>query len=106
MDRKKLKIIKKIKKFKKGLKNLDLDKLILFGSYAKGNQTKDSDIDLLVVSNDFKGKKSFKRGKELYLNWDINIDVDFICLTNEELEIKKKQIGIVSQALKEGVVII
>ena len=34
------------------LKPLDLKKVILFGSYAYGNPTKDSDIDLLIVTND------------------------------------------------------
>jgi len=34
------------------LKPLDLEKVILFGSYAYGNPTKDSDIDLLIVTND------------------------------------------------------
>ena len=29
----------------------DTEKIILFGSYAKGTATKDSDIDLLIVAN-------------------------------------------------------
>jgi predicted nucleotidyltransferase len=33
-------------------RNLDVSKVILFGSYARGTQSKDSDIDLLVVTND------------------------------------------------------
>ncbi|MDP2889083.1 MAG: nucleotidyltransferase domain-containing protein, partial [Bacteroidota bacterium] len=31
---------------------LNVFKVILFGSYAKGTQSADSDIDLLVVTND------------------------------------------------------
>lgn len=34
------------------LKPLDLDKIILFGSYAYGTPTEDSDIDLYVVTKD------------------------------------------------------
>lgn len=34
------------------LKPLNLDKVILFGSYAKGYNNEDSDIDLYVVTND------------------------------------------------------
>jgi predicted nucleotidyltransferase len=34
------------------LQNTNVSKVILFGSYAKGTQTADSDIDLLVVTND------------------------------------------------------
>ena len=33
------------------LKPLDPEKVILFGSYAYGNPTEDSDIDLLLIKN-------------------------------------------------------
>jgi predicted nucleotidyltransferase len=33
--------------------NFDLVKVILFGSYARGNYTDDSDIDFAVVLNDY-----------------------------------------------------
>ena len=36
----------------KRLKTLNPEKIILFGSYAYGTPTKDSDIDLYVVTND------------------------------------------------------
>ena len=105
MGRNQIEIIALVKKFVYKMKNLNLDKVILFGSYARNKQRKNSDVDLLIISNNFKNIKSFKRAKELYLNWDIDMGVDFICLTNEELEKKKKEIGIVSEALREGVVI-
>ena len=34
------------------LRHLNVSKVILFGSYSKGTQTVDSDIDLLVVTKD------------------------------------------------------
>ena len=34
------------------LQHSNVSKVILFGSYAKGTQSKDSDVDLLVVTND------------------------------------------------------
>lgn len=34
---------------------INVEKVILFGSYAKGTNNEWSDIDLAVVSNDFKG---------------------------------------------------
>lgn len=54
---KKAQDIKKIiEKFKQELRkyNINSDKIILYGSYAKGNPREDSDIDLVVISNDFK----------------------------------------------------
>ena len=35
-------------------KTVKVDKMIVFGSYSKGTATEDSDIDVVVVSNDFK----------------------------------------------------
>jgi len=36
------------------LKPLNPDKIILFGSYAYGNPTEDSDIDLFLIKDDLK----------------------------------------------------
>lgn len=41
------------------LQNLNVKKIILFGSYAQETQTEDSDIDLLVITNDNFIYKSF-----------------------------------------------
>ena len=45
-----------IKEYKQALKTLGIhvERVILYGSFAKGNQRKDSDIDLIVVSKDFR----------------------------------------------------
>lgn len=37
------------------------NKLILFGSYAQGTNTENSDIDLIVISDDFTGKDYWER---------------------------------------------
>lgn len=47
------------------LKHLNVNKVILFGSYAKGTQTGDSDIDLLVVTNDDFVFESFAQKMEI-----------------------------------------
>ena len=45
-------VISKILKYKHLVsKHFDLDMMILFGSYAKGNAREDSDIDVAVVVN-------------------------------------------------------
>lgn len=38
-------------------KHIKVNKVVLYGSYAKGNYKKDSDIDLAVFSDSFKDKK-------------------------------------------------
>lgn len=49
------------------LKPLDLDQVILFGSYAYGTPTKDSDIDLYVVTKDDFVPQSFKENMDIKL---------------------------------------
>jgi hypothetical protein len=103
---KKQNIISLLKNFRKKIEEkIIVDKIILFGSQARGDMKEGSDIDFIVVSPDFKGIKSFKRAPLFYILWDHKQDVDIICLTPEEFEKKKKQISIVSEALKEGIVI-
>jgi len=44
-------VVKKIKKYIADINNVcPIDKAVLFGSYAKGIQVKDSDIDIAVFS--------------------------------------------------------
>jgi len=49
------------------LQHLNVSKVILFGSYAKGTQSDDSDIDLLVVTNDNFIFESFAQKMEIKL---------------------------------------
>ena len=57
MDAKKDLAIRKIKEYIRELKKhgIRIEKAYLFGSYARGNQHRDSDIDVLVISRDFSG---------------------------------------------------
>ncbi|MBI5410311.1 MAG: nucleotidyltransferase domain-containing protein [Nitrospirae bacterium] len=45
-----------IERYKDALKELGVfpQRIILYGSYAKGNPREDSDIDLIVISGDFR----------------------------------------------------
>ena len=49
------------------LKPLNLDNVILFGSYANGTPNEDSDIDLYVVTNDNFMPQNFREKNKLYL---------------------------------------
>ncbi|MFA5863813.1 MAG: nucleotidyltransferase domain-containing protein [Phycisphaerae bacterium] len=42
-------------------KGIRISKLILFGSYAAGNDREGSDIDVVVISRDFIGKNYWER---------------------------------------------
>lgn len=82
--------------------NVSIDRVIVFGSRARGDHLKKSDLDLIIVSEDFKDVEWTERGKEFYRYWGADYPVEILCYTPEELEMKKQQIGTVQTAVKEG----
>lgn len=93
-----------VKKFKKSIsKIMPVEKIILFGSRAKGKIHEWSDFDLVVVSDNFKGTVSFKRCLTICDSWDYDYPVDFLCYTSEEFDRLKNKITIVQHAVKEGI---
>ncbi len=82
---------------------IDITKMIFFGSMATGESHKDSDIDLIIVSQSFRRVSFWKRAMALYDYWDLDYPVDFICFTPEEFENKTRGVTIVSEAVKEGI---
>ena len=83
-----------------------LEAMYLFGSRATGTARRDSDVDLLLVSPKFKRQRRLRRAPPLYLRWSLDYPVDFVCLTPEEFQRKKKEIGIVQEVVKSGIKII
>jgi len=84
-------------------------KVLLFGSQARGNNTPDSDYDLLIIS-DFELSPKQKIGYLSELNFELVklLKKPFDILLNSQKEIeKKKQIPghVVSWAIKEGVLL-
>jgi predicted nucleotidyltransferase len=89
----KRKVIEAIEFFESSLidSGLNISKIILFGSQAKGNQTKESDIDLVIISDDFKEKNIFERANitkdaEIKTIKKFLIPFDIVTLTPEEFE--------------------
>jgi predicted nucleotidyltransferase len=81
------------------------EKIILFGSYARGMAGQDSDADILVVMP-VKGSKRKKATEIDVALVGLDLPVDVIVVTPEELERNRNQIGtIIYPALKEGKVL-
>lgn len=96
----KRKTLKVVDFFAKSLRDhgLIISKIILFGSQAKGRATKDSDIDIVIVSNDFRGKDIFKRtglikDAEIATIKKFMVPIGIILLTPEELNSKSSLIA-------------
>lgn len=91
-----------IKRVKKELKP---EKIILYGSYAIDEANKYSDIDILVISKNFKHKDEENRAKQLYqLTKDLYPDFHVYGFFPEEIK-KVSEVTTLYQALKTGVII-
>jgi predicted nucleotidyltransferase len=81
-----------------------IEQAILFGSRARGDELIDSDYDVILVSPDFRGVFFSQRSALMYDFWTHwPLEIEPLCYTPEEFETKKKQIGIVSEAIEEGI---
>lgn len=65
-------------------KYYDPQKIILFGSVAKGQIGRYSDIDLIIIKKT--SLPYFKRGQQLVDMLDYDVDIDFLIYTPEEFE--------------------
>jgi uncharacterized protein len=98
--------IKLIEKFVEKLsKDFSVQRIVFFGSRASGGARRDSDIDLIVVSDDFENMDFFERVSGMYKYWDGLMPVDFLCYTEKEFDKLRKRISIVKEALRSGVIV-
>ncbi len=79
------------------------DLVLVFGSRARGEALVESDLDLLVVSRQFHGVPFLERASTLLADLDLPFAVDLLCYTPEEFARKRREHGIVSLAIEEGV---
>lgn len=103
------KAVKAIKFFEKRLldNKLSVSKIILFGSQAEGKACAESDVDIVLISEDFQNKTIFKR-LELIKEAEIAtikkfmIPLDVILMTPDEFE---RGTSLVSEYAKNGKVL-
>ena len=85
--------------------NFKPQKIILFGSYANGTPTEESDLDLLIIKDSDLPTRTQNRKVRRFL-FDLKVPVDVIVKTSKEFEKYKDIIGtIVYPANKFGKVV-
>lgn len=80
------------------------DKIILFGSYARGDYRPESDVDLLIVMP--LNKKPSEQAVEILLNIDYNFGLELVVRSPEEL-VRRIKLGdyFLMDAVEEGKVL-
>jgi predicted nucleotidyltransferase len=90
--------------FSKSLNYPEIEKIILFGSVAKGEDKKDSDIDILIISRE-KSKtkdKVMRKVSDALLSKGVYISVKVI---SPDEYMRLKNTHFISQIRKEGVIL-
>lgn len=80
-------VLKIISDFETALKgeNINSEKIVLFGSYSDGSFHDGSDIDLVVISDDFHGKGYWERLEILTSAvYKVFMPIEAVAVTNEE----------------------
>jgi uncharacterized protein len=81
------------------------DRVILFGSHARGEAGPDSDVDLLVVMQ-VEGSRREKAVEIAVALHDIRVPKDIIVTTPEDFEWRKEIVGTIERpATREGKVL-
>ncbi|MDH5806394.1 MAG: nucleotidyltransferase domain-containing protein [Candidatus Methanomethylicaceae archaeon] len=95
------------RKIKHYINNLPIEVkfAILFGSTIYNNRLKNSDIDLIIVSNDFKNMPFEKRILILQKYWKHNVTLEVFGFTEEEFEKLKSKSIIIQEAIEKGKII-
>lgn len=66
-------------------RGIRVNKIVLYGSFAKGTATPSSDIDVVVVSDDFAGKGYWERIDILSdVIYEVFAPVEAVAMTTEE----------------------
>ena len=87
------------------LEKFNPDKIILFGSQARGTADNRSDVDILVISS-LTGDRFDMMNKMSSMLIKLNYAFDVIILTEEEFERDKKYPGTIARyATKEGIIL-
>ena len=60
--------------------------IILFGSYAKGTEHEDSDIDIAIITDDLKKDKFNEEINLMQLRWDIDLRIEPHIISVSEYE--------------------
>ncbi len=83
--------------------NYKIEKIYIFGSAVNKNFRENSDLDIILISNDFSKTPFIKRMSTILQEIDFPIHIDLFCYTNAEFKKIKDTSVIISNGLKEAI---
>jgi predicted nucleotidyltransferase len=78
------------------------ERIVLFGSYARGDNTENSDIDILIIIKDLVNERKITRSLyKALLDEDFSIPVDFLAIDYDKYNIVKNKIGYIYKTIEQ-----
>lgn len=80
-----------------------LDEIILFGSYARGDNTRYSDIDLVLVVKEALSKTEKEMLTDLLSHFSLKYDFVLVCIDYPKVIFEKYKTPFLSNVKEEGI---
>ena len=84
-------------------RSINVERALLTGSWARGSYLEDSDVDLIIVSDDFEKMGLPDRLVYLQKSWKNKIPLEAFGYTTREFQRLRKQSTYVKDAVRHGV---
>ena len=86
---------------------IHIHKLVLFGSSSTGTATRESDLDIAIISKDFAGRDIFERAlmtkdAEIQTVRKFKVALDVLTLTPEEY---RDPMSLIAGTLRKGIIV-
>ena len=78
------------------------ERIVLFGSYARGENTQNSDIDILIIMKNLENER--KITGQLYkalLDENISTPIDFIAIDYDKYNTLKSRVGFICKTIEQ-----
>ncbi|MBE6488609.1 MAG: nucleotidyltransferase domain-containing protein [Methanosphaera stadtmanae] len=92
------------KNFAKSIKSDYIQKIIVYGSVARGDDKEDSDIDILIISDNYEAIEDMIADEVINIIFEENEYISTCIISNAQFE-KTKNFSFLTNVLNEGVTI-
>lgn len=84
-----------------------LDKVVIYGSYSRGEETQESDVDIAMILNDKETSQMHDEMTDIVVDYEIEHDktLSVITINKDEYSLWKRTLPFYKNLDKEGVVI-
>ena len=103
MARRKIELDELIEEVRAYMRRIGVQEAVLFGSRARNEHVEDSDVDLILVSEQFRGTPWVDRLQPLYDAWTLWPYPELLPYTPDEFEQRQRDSVIVQEAMEHGI---